>query len=143
MRINSNGNSQPLDMDQPVQETSAASDVQAAEQTQSNDSSAELENMRDPKWSQKDAGQIAEHELSGSLMAAQLNSQLAADKNGNSGIETTSPKPKSLPEILNDPNTSFEQKLAQSLYTVGSVAVDDLQKGYSAAWDLLTKKKTE
>jgi hypothetical protein len=131
MRINGNANSQPVEMEQTVQETSEASNVQAAEQTQSNDSSPELENMKDPKWNQKDAGQIAEHELSGSLMAAQLNSQLTADKNGNSETET-SPKARSFPEILNDPNTGFEE-----------TAGDGLVKGYSAAWDLITKKKAE
>jgi len=136
MRVgNDSGSSQPIE----IQESSAADEVQATtDQSQVKDSGAELENMKDPRWNRPDAGQLAEHELSGSLMAAQLNSQLAADKKGNSETESTPAKPRSLPEIASDPNTGFEEKLAQSLYSAGSTVRDYA----SAIWEVV-KKETE
>lgn len=133
MRVNGSGNSQPLEMEQTIQETSEASDVQAAEQSQSKESSPELENMKDPRWNRPDAGQIAEHELSGSLMAAQLNSQLSADKTSETEAEPLPPG-----HVPIEPNAGFEEKLAKSLYNAG-VTVRDYA---SAIWDI-AKKETE
>jgi len=134
MRIgNSGGNSQPVEMEQTIQETSESSGVQAAEQSQPKESSPELENMKDPRWNQKDAGQIAEHELSGSLMAAQLNSQLSAAKTSETEAEPIAPG-----HVPIDPNAGFEEKLAKNLYNAG-VTVRDYA---SAIWDI-AKKETE
>src|SRR5262245_8000941 len=118
MRVgNGSGNSQPIEMEQTIQETSETSDVQAANQSQSADAGAELENMKDPRWNRTDPGQIAEHELSGSLMAAQLNSQLTAAK---SDTSETQPQTEIGPGYIPvKPNDGFERKLAKGIINAG------------------------
>jgi|GEM_PF-2600057 len=130
MKIGS-GNEVPrsIEMEQTVQESSVADGIQAAVESQTKEAGPELENMKDPGRNRYDKGQVAEHGLTGSLMAAQLNSQLDAGKTGDPAPKAGSVKDKTWSELAWDPNVAPDKKLTNLM-----------AKGILVAWDAITKK---